>query len=170
MTRCVPVMMLAVLAALGACSGAGPSGMAGAPDPTAPGGPAANDTGRPSSTLSATLAPAGTGADPDGHGMAYVGVDQAMASVCVDVRVVDVGPLSRIDVRQGQVSAAAASTPAVQVAPPDLSADGRGCTQADAAILQHLASTPGDFFVEVRTPPFPEGAVRGQLGGPTSPG
>jgi CHRD domain len=53
----------------------------------------------------------------------------------------------------------------------DLAAAGRraGCVTADNALLQSIVSSPGQFYVNVHTATFPNGAVRGQVDGTTRP-
>lgn len=168
--RCRAIAVVLVVASLDACSSGDDPGV---PDPakaatdrTAPGGESApEDAGGTSSTLSAVLAgPAG--GDPDGSGTAYVGAVEKKPEVCFDVRASKVGRLTQVALHRGQVAdAGPAVAPVAIVGPPQLSPGGLGCAPADQAVVDELRSTPAAFYVEVATSEFPNGAVRGQLGG-----
>ncbi len=68
-------------------------------------------------------------------------------------------------------NAAAGANGPVVVDFTDLAVTGRraGCVTADKALLQTMVSTPGQFYVNVHTATFPNGAVRGQLDGSVRP-
>jgi hypothetical protein len=113
-------------------------------------------------TLSASLSGAGAG-DPDASGTAYVGVDTATSNVCVDVRTGTSGALVSVLVRRGQASSAELPDAVVEISTPALSLDGRGCAPVPDAVASGMQESPGEFYVEVRTSEFPDGAARGQL-------
>jgi CHRD domain len=68
-------------------------------------------------------------------------------------------------------NAAAGANGPVVVDFTDLAIQGRrsGCVTADKALLQSMISSPGQFYVNVHTATFPNGAVRGQLDGSVRP-
>jgi CHRD domain len=68
-------------------------------------------------------------------------------------------------------NAAAGANGPVVVDFTDLAVQGRrgGCVTADKALLQTIVSAPGQFYVNVHTATFPNGAVRGQLDGSVRP-
>ena len=161
------VVVAAALASCGSDDDADSTGGATeTADPTAPGGEAAAEPrAAVSATLSAVLA-AKPGGDANGSGIAYVGVTAERPEVCFDVRVANVAALTSIVLGRGPATGAgAASTPVAELAPPQLSADGRGCAAAEEADIEQLRTAPAEFYVEVGTAEFPTGAVRGQLGG-----
>ena len=40
----------------------------------------------------------------------------------------------------------------------------KGCVGADKALLNDIMTKPGEYYVNVHTADFPNGAIRGQLG------
>ena len=49
------------------------------------------------------------------------------------------------------------------VVPAETTFETSGCTTADAALLAAIAENPRDYYVNVHTPTYPGGEVRGQL-------
>jgi carbon monoxide dehydrogenase subunit G len=112
-------------------------------------------------TLSGTQEVPGPG-DPDGTGTAKVNLDVTKRDVCYEVKVENIERPDKMHIHEG------ASGKAGDIVVPLATATGgdattTGCANVDAALIGRMASNPGDFYVNVHTEDYPNGAVRGQL-------
>ena len=116
---------------------------------------------RLSATLSGSNEVPGPG-DTDGTGTATVNVDVSKTQVCYEVRVQRLDHPTAMHIHQAE--AGKAGDVVVPLTPPT-SGDGTasGCANADAPLLGRLVATPSNFYVNVHTDAFPQGAIRGQL-------
>jgi len=100
--------------------------------------------------------------DPDGGGGGSIFVDPAAGEVCAFIEVFDIAPAAAAHIHAGAAGVAGS----VVVTLPTPNADGiaDGCVSGlDTALLQGIHDTPSDYYVNVHTADFPDGAVRGQL-------
>ncbi len=115
--------------------------------------------------LSATLTGAAevpTAGDPDGTGTATVNLDVSKREVCyeVDVRKID-RPVG-MHIHEGERGKSGGIV--VPLTTPTASdTTTKGCANVDAGLIGRMAANPGNFYVNVHTEPYPQGAVRGQL-------
>jgi hypothetical protein len=100
------------------------------------------------------------GGDPDGSGTAAV--KTRGTEVCYDLK------WTGVDVTMAHIHKGAAGANGSVVvnffaneSPLDASSKS-GCVQAKAAVVEGLASNPGNYYVNLHSPEFPKGAVRGQ--------
>jgi LPXTG-motif cell wall-anchored protein len=99
--------------------------------------------------------------DPKGSGTASIKVRGTQ--VCWDVR------WSNIDAIASHIHMAAPSAAGGIVVPffsqeTPLAGDHKtGCTTSDAAVVSAIMKHPGNYYVNVHSPQFPKGAIRGQL-------
>ena len=134
----------------------------------------ADNGGRPfSTTLSGAeecnnLGVCGVG-DPDGTGTADLRINPGQEEVCFTISVANIGAAGT-SVRAHIHSAPAGSNGGIVVplhepAGP-LPANGvlEGCQPADRVLLRDILRNPEQYYVNVHTPSFPAGAIRGQLG------
>lgn len=110
--------------------------------------------------LSAELADAG-GGDSDGSGSASITIDPETGEVCYELSVENIGDVAASHIHEG-----AEGEEGGVVVP--LDADGftdssSDCLDASDADLAAIVANPADFYVNIHTADFPNGAIRGQL-------
>jgi hypothetical protein len=103
------------------------------------------------------------GGDPDGSGTAAV--KTRGTEVCYDLK------WTGVDVTMAHIHKGAAGANGDVVvnffaneSPLDATSKS-GCVQAKAAVVEGLASNPSNYYVNLHSPEFPKGAIRGQLVG-----
>ncbi len=100
-------------------------------------------------------------ADPNGYGIARVKLNMDNNEVCVRMRVYELTDITAAHIHkapEGQNGSIVVPLPT-----PDANSITRGCVFADANVLIDLRDHPSDFYVNVHTTKFPNGAIRGQL-------
>jgi CHRD domain-containing protein len=99
-------------------------------------------------------------ADPDGSGFAAFQLNVATGEVCYLLTVSGIDTPVAAHIHRG-----AAGTNGPVVVP--LAAPTGGfvvaCTTADPALVRDIRKNPSGYYVNVHTPTFPAGAIRGQL-------
>ncbi len=99
--------------------------------------------------------------DTDGSGRAAIAF-QADVDVCFTITAANITlPAAAAHIHRGAEGVAGPIVVTLQ--PP--AANGRvdGCTTGDRAVLSEIRANPADFYVNVHTSDFPQGAIRGQL-------
>lgn len=97
--------------------------------------------------------------DPDGTGAAAVTVDADANHLCYDLSVSDITPAVAAHIHVGPVGVAGPIV--VDLTAPSAGTSSGCVVDADAAAI---LAEPANFYVNVHTPDFPGGAIRGQLG------
>lgn len=99
--------------------------------------------------------------DTDGAGTVGLTVNSGKSEICYDIAVKGIQAPTAAHIHAG----AAGSSGAVKV-PFKKAADGswKGCVAVDKALLDDIMKNPGNYYVNVHTSEFPNGAIRGQLG------
>ena len=134
----------------------------------------ADDGGRPlSTTLTGAeecnaLGLCGVG-DPDGTGTADLRINPGQEEVCFTIAVANIGtPGTNVRAHIHFAPAGSNGGIVVPLAEPagPLPASGvlEGCQSADRGLLLDILLNPEQYYVNVHTPVFPAGAIRGQLG------
>jgi CHRD domain len=101
------------------------------------------------------------GGDPDGSGTAAV--KTRGTEVCYDIK------WTGVDATMSHIHKAAAGTNGDVVVPffaneSPLDAKSKsGCVEAKASVVKAIAANPSGYYVNVHSPEFPKGAIRGQL-------
>ena len=103
------------------------------------------------------------GGDPDGSGTAAI--KTRGTEVCYDLK------WTGVDATMSHIHWAAAGKNGDVVvnffaneSPLDASSKS-GCVQAKAAVVKNIAANPSNYYVNLHSPEFPKGAIRGQLVG-----
>ena len=115
--------------------------------------------------LKATLtgaAEAPTAGDPDGTGTATVNLDASKSQVCFEVSVQNIDRPVGMHIHEGEVGKAGPVVVPLPT-PTTIATPATGCVDADRDLIGRIGANPSDFYVNVHTQPFPQGAVRGQL-------
>ena len=120
--------------------------------------PAVADTGFVANINGASEVP-GPG-DPNGFGKAEIAINDATNSICTDLEVRDIGPVTAAHIHRG--GPGVAGPPVVNLDPPDDN-DSDDCDTVDDALVDEIRGNPGGFYVNVHTDDYPDGAIRGQL-------
>jgi CHRD domain-containing protein len=101
------------------------------------------------------------GGDPDGSGTAAV--KTRGTEVCYDLK------WAKVDVMMAHIHKGAAGTNGDVVvnffageSPLDATSKS-GCATADAAVVKAIQANPSNYYVNLHSPEFPKGAIRGQL-------
>ena len=102
----------------------------------------------------------GGAADTDGWGRARIGLHHIRNELCTDLEVRSIGAVTSVEVYRGR--AGEAGEPVSRIERPDDN-DSWDCKQIGAALMQEIETNPSNFYVEVRTAEFPNGAIRGQI-------
>jgi CHRD domain len=103
--------------------------------------------------------------DPEATGTAHVTVNFGHREVCWTVSVQNADPILAAHIHEG--TADVAGPPVVFLLPAGVSdPDGTfsGCATVDRQLAFALLTSPENYYVNVHTEPFPDGAARGQLG------
>jgi hypothetical protein len=101
--------------------------------------------------------------DADGYGAAIVWLDASKREVCFEIHVANITlPASAAHIHRG--AAGVAGPVVVPLQAPDANGHASGCTSdADANVVNDILANPANYYVNVHTSDFPNGAVRGQL-------
>lgn len=98
--------------------------------------------------------------DPDGTGTAKVTADAATNQVCYDLTVQAIARPTAAHLHRGAVGVA--GPPVVTFDAPTNGASS-GCVSVERTLAAAVIADPANFYVNVHTADYPQGAVRGQL-------
>ncbi len=116
---------------------------------------------RLNATLDGTTEVPGPG-DPDGAGTAVVNIDANKGEACYDISVQKLDTPVGMHIHEGERGRSGPVViPLTTPAASDVSTV--GCAKAETSLLARIAAQPGNFYINVHTGPYPQGAVRGQL-------
>jgi CHRD domain len=122
----------------------------------------ANHGGRPlSTTLTGAAEVPGPG-DPDGSGSATITINPGQEEVCWEISAEDI-TLPAAAAHIHEAPAGVAGDVVVTLSAPDASGFTSGCAIVDPELAKDILKNPEDYYVNVHTSDFPDGAIRGQL-------
>jgi len=122
----------------------------------------ADHGGRPFSTELTGAAEVPDPGDPDGSGTATITVNLGQEEVCwtIEAEGIELPALSA-HIHEGTVGVA--GDVVVTLTPPDASGFSNGCTTVEREEALDILKNPENYYVNVHTPDFMAGAIRGQL-------
>lgn len=95
-----------------------------------------------------------------GSGYAAIDVSSADSEVCYELTVSDVPNITAAHVHEGGLEVAG---PIVAELDAPTSGASEGCVEVEQGVADNLSSNPENFYVNVHSSEFPDGAVRGQV-------
>lgn len=116
-----------------------------------------------SATYDATLTGAKEvgGGDRDGMGKAEISISDAFGQVCWDINnISNIGTVTGAHIHKG---AAGTNGPVVFTLDQAKEGGWKGCKDGAEWKQDRITSNPQDFYVNVHTTEYPNGAIRGQL-------
>lgn len=99
--------------------------------------------------------------DANGSGTANLKLDHGKGELCYDISVKEIEAPTAAHIHAGAMGKSGDVKIALKKA-----ADGswKSCVAADKTLLHEIMKNPGEYYVNVHTADFPNGAIRGQLG------
>lgn len=97
--------------------------------------------------------------DPDGSGSADVTLNQGQGEVCFSIDTSNVDNIVAAHIHVG----VAGIDGGVVVNLDWAATGGNGCVTADADTIKQIRQNPAGYYINVHSPEFPAGAIRGQL-------
>jgi hypothetical protein len=126
------------------------------------GAASADSGGRPlSTTLTGAAEVPGPG-DPDGRGVATITVNPGQEEVCWEISAEMITlPATAAHIHEG--AAGIRGDVVVTLSAPDASGVSSGCTTVERDLALDILMNPENYYVNVHTSDFSDGAIRGQL-------
>lgn len=102
------------------------------------------------------------GGDPDGSAKAEVSVAKNLDKICYDVHGVQgIGPITAAHIHEGAMGRDGPPVITLTKAP---EGGFKGCVDAPEWLQDAMKSNFNDYYVNIHTSDYPNGAIRGQLG------
>lgn len=98
--------------------------------------------------------------DPDGTGTATISTNDATNQVCTKLEVRNIGTVTAAHIHRG--APGVNGPPVIPLDAPDDN-DSNDCDTVEDNLLDELRRNPGNFYVNVHTSEYPNGAIRGQI-------
>jgi hypothetical protein len=101
--------------------------------------------------------------DPDGTGKATITVNPGKSRICWEIEVKDIEPASAAHIHIGLAGTAPANNVVLGLSAPT-DGDSEGCEDVERSLADAIRKSPASYYVNVHNAPYPNGALRGQLG------
>ena len=122
----------------------------------------ADHGGRPFSTELTGVAEVPGPGDPDGSGTATITVNPGQEEVCWTIEAEGIQlPATGAHIHEGAVGEA--GDVVVPLTPPDERGFSSGCAEVSREVALDILKNPENYYINVHTTDFPNGAIRGQL-------
>ncbi len=112
-------------------------------------------------TLSGAAEVPGPG-DSDATGTASVNLDVTGGEACYEVTVQKIDRPTAMHIHEGE-SGKSGDIVVPLATPTGSDTTTTGCANVEASLMGRIAANPGNFYVNVHTQAYPQGAARGQL-------
>ncbi|HZC84088.1 MAG TPA: CHRD domain-containing protein [Rubrobacter sp.] len=100
--------------------------------------------------------------DPEGSGTATITVNPGQEEVCWTIEAEGIQlPATGAHIHEGAVGEA--GDVVVPLTPPDESGFSSGCAEVSREVALDILKNPENYYINVHTTDFPNGAIRGQL-------
>lgn len=100
--------------------------------------------------------------DPDGRGEATINVNSVKGQICWEINVRDIETATAAHIHKG--AAGTSGPPLLGLSAPVTNNNSTGCEDVEASLAEAIRSEPSSYYVNVHNAPYPQGALRGQLG------
>lgn len=101
-----------------------------------------------------------TAGDPDGRGTAFLDVLPGTSELCFSLQSSDIAPVISAHLHAGTIDAG--SPELASFTEPTAETPG-ACVTVSDQLIQEIRREPANYYVDVHTTEFPDGALRGQL-------
>jgi CHRD domain-containing protein len=101
------------------------------------------------------------GGDPDGSGEALISLSPGGNELCFKITVSNLSPAIGAHIHQAPVGVNGPIV--VTLTAPGADGTSIGCVPVDAKLLKDIQQHPDQYYVNVHTTEYPNGAIRGQL-------
>jgi hypothetical protein len=103
----------------------------------------------------------------EGSGTAHITFDEGKHQICYELRATDIDlPAAGAHIHKaafGEVGPVV-----VRLEPPDASGYSADCEYAENDLIGDIMNNPEDYYINIQTPGYPTGALRGQMGAKSS--
>ncbi len=101
--------------------------------------------------------------DPDGSGTATITLNPGQEEVCFELTVADIDAPIGAHIHEGAAGTTGPVVVGLEPLPPTGDSSSSGCVSLERQEIIEILRDPSNYYVNVHTALFPDGAIRGQL-------
>jgi hypothetical protein len=101
--------------------------------------------------------------DPDGSGTATITLNPGQEEVCFELSVADIDTPVAAHIHEGAAGTNGPIVVGLVPVPPTGDSSSSGCVSLERQEIIEILQDPSNYYVNVHTALFPDGAIRGQL-------